>query len=370
MKIVVVSPKNKTLFNFRGDLIKEMIKEGHEVLAIGPNQDYIEDVLNLGVKFQEIPFSKDNTSVVNDLKYFFNLKKILKKEKPDVVFSYNIKPVIYGSLAAYFSGVNKIYAMIAGAGRVYGENSFKIKVIRIITGILYKLAFKCCDKVIFQNKDDLKEFVVREYLPLNKTNHVGGSGVNMKKFKRINLPKEPIFIMISRIIKEKGVLEYLEAAKEVNKIHPEARFILLGGYDKSLGAINSQELSSYIENDYVKYLGEVKSVISILEKARIFVLPTYYREGLPRTILEAMSMGKPIITTNWNGCRDAVKNGVNGLLVEPKNINDLVKKMNYMIENPKEVEKMSENSYSICKNKYDVKIINDIMINIMGLRSQ
>ncbi|MCS5422117.1 MULTISPECIES: glycosyltransferase family 4 protein [Psychrilyobacter] len=368
MKIIVISPKNKTLFNFRGDLIKEMVAKGHEVVALGPNKDFMEDILKLGIKFREVPFSKDNTSIKGDFQYYLNLKKVIKEEKPELVFSYNIKPVIYSSLAAYHSGVRKIYPMIAGAGRIYGSDSLKIKMIRSITGVLYKTAFKCCNKVIFQNTDDLEEFVGRKYLAKSKTVHVNGSGVNMERFKAVKLPEEPIFLMISRIIKEKGIFEYLEAAKKVKKEYPEARFILLGGYDTSLGAIQPEELQPYIDKGIIEFPGEVKNVVPILESARVFVLPTYYREGLPRTILESMSMGKPIITTDWNGCRDAVKDKVNGFLVNPKCSRELAEKMKDMLNNPKKTLEMGHKSLEICSEKYDVNIVNKHMLEIMGIQ--
>lgn len=367
MHIMIISPKNKTLFNFRGDLIKDMIKNGHEVTAIGPNKEYIEDVLALGVRFIEVPFSKDNTSIIGDIKYYFDLKNVMTKSKPDLVFSYNIKPVIYGSLAAKDAGVKHIYSMVAGLGRVYGSKTFKAKVLRRITGFLYKKAFKQCDKVIFQNSDDLNQFVSRNYLHKSKAVRVNGSGVNMSRFIPNELPKEPIFLMIARIIKEKGVFEFAEAARNVRKDYPEARFILLGGYDISIGAIKPKQLAPFIEDGSIEFPGEAKDVLPYFKEAQIFVLPTYYREGLPRTILEAMAMARPIITTDWLGCRDAVKDGVNGFLTEPKNHIELANKMKILIENNSLAESMSENSYIFCKEKYDVNKVNREMMKIMNL---
>ncbi|WRP06321.1 glycosyltransferase family 4 protein [Rossellomorea aquimaris] len=368
MKIMVISPKNKTLFNFRGDLIKNIISRGHEVIAIGPNKEYIDEVLELGVKFIEVPFSKDNTSIIGDLKYYNKLKNVIKAESPDLVFSYTIKPVIYGSLAAKKSGVKKIYPMVTGLGRVYASNSVKAKLLRNVTGLLYKQAFKGCNKIIFQNNDDLERFVHLEYLPQDKAVRVNGSGVNMVKFKATDLPEEPIFLMIARIIKEKGVFEFAEAARRVKKEYPQARFILVGGYDNSLGAIRPKDLEPFITDGSIEFPGETKDVVPFITKSKIFVLPTYYREGLPRTILEAMAMGRPILTTDWPGCRDAVSNEVNGFLVEPKNTNSLVDKMIYMIENPQKVKHMSKNSMKFCEEKYDVNKVNQHMLEIMDIR--
>ncbi|MFW6016722.1 MAG: glycosyltransferase family 4 protein [bacterium] len=367
MKVMIISPKNKTLFNFRGDLIKEIIAKGHEVVATGPNKDYIEDVLELGVKFIEVSFSKDKISILGDLNYYKKLKKVFEEEKPDVVFSYTIKPVIYGSLAADNAGVKNIFSMVTGLGRVYGSQNFKAKILRFIAGILYKKAFKVCNKVIFQNSDDLREFVNLKYLVENKAVQVDGSGVNMERFNSSELPKGPIFIMVARIIKEKGIFEYAKAARIVKKDYPEARFILLGGYDSSIGAIKPEDLEPYIIDGILDYPGEVKDVVPYLEKAKCFVLPTYYREGLPRTILEAMAMGRPVITTDWPGCKDAVKDGVNGFLVQPKDSVSLAEKMIYMIENNERVLEMAKNNLKICREKYDVNILNENMLEIMGI---
>ncbi|MDP5274739.1 glycosyltransferase family 4 protein [Chengkuizengella axinellae] len=367
MKVMVISPKNKTLFNFRGDLIKEIIAKRHEVIAIGPDKNYLEDVLELGVEFKEVSFIKDNTSILGDLHYYKEIKSIILFEKPDLVFSYTIKPVIYGSLAAKRAGVKGIYPMVTGLGRVYASKSFKASLLKLITGKLYKRAFKGCNKVIFQNRDDLKQFVDMKYLTEDKATHVNGSGVNLSRFLSNELPEKPVFLMIARIIKEKGVFEFAKAARLVKKEFPEARFILLGGYDKSLGAIKPEDLEPYILDGSIEFPGETKDVIPFLEKARVFVLPTYYREGLPRTILEAMAMGRPVITTDWPGCRDAVIDGYNGFLVQPHDYESLAQKMKYTIENPTVVKNMGGNSMRLCKDKYDVNIVNKQMLEIMGI---
>lgn len=367
MKIMVISPKNKTVFNFRGDLIREFIKKGYEVVVTGPNRDFIEDVEALGVRFIEIPFIKDNVGIKGDLRYCKRLRQIISEEKPDKIFSYTIKPVIYGSIAAARAGVKEIYPMVTGLGRVYGTNTLKSKVLRPITGMLYKLAFKGCKKVIFQNWDDLNLFVKQKYLPEEKCEKVDGSGVNMERFAFSELPDEKIFLMISRIIKEKGIFEFCEAAKKVKETHPEARFVILGGYDSSIGAIAPCELEEYLKNNIVEIPGEVKDVVPVLNGCYTFVLPTYYREGIPRTILEAMACGKPVLTTDWVGTREAVEDGKNGYLIPIKDSDALAQRMIELIENEDETRKMGRCSLEICKNKFEVGIVNRRMLEIMGI---
>ena len=366
MKILIVSAKNKTVFNFRGDLVKDMIAHGNEIYVTGPNKDFIDDVMALGVKkFIEIPSVKDNTSVKNDLNYLRLLKMTIKEIRPDIVFSYNIKPVIYGSIAAKSCKVPNIYAMVTGLGRVYGAGGLKNKVLRLITKALYKKAFKACDKVIFQNGDDIEYLVRNGYLPKEKTVVVNGSGVNMERFKKTEIPEKPVFLLVGRIIKEKGVLEFCEAARELKKIHPEAKCILLGGFDTSIGALKPVDVQVYIEEGSIEHPGEVKDPVAFYAKASVFVLPSYYREGLPRTILEALACGRPVITTDWTGCREAIEDGVNGFLVPIKNSNALAEKMLELCDRNK-VLKMSESAYRICKEKYEVGIINRQMRDVIG----
>ena len=367
MKILVVSPKNKTVFNFRGDLIKDMIAKGNEVYVTGPNKDFVEDIMDLGVKeFIEVPLVKDNTSISGDFIYFKKLKRVIANVQPELMFAYTIKPVIYGSLAAKSCGVKKIYPMVTGLGRVYASENLKTKMVRAVIKVLYQKAFKACDKVIFQNPDDVREFVAGNYLPANKCVVVNGSGVNMDRFYRSDLPDKPVFLMVSRIIKEKGVLDFAQAAREVKKKVPEARFIVLGGYDKSIGALKEGDIKEYIDDGSIELPGEVKDPVSFYAQASVFVLPSYYREGLPRTILEGMSCGRPIITTNWTGCREPIEDGVNGYLVPIKSPEELAKRMYELATDREKVLKMSDAAFKTCKERYAVEIVNQQMRKVMG----
>ena len=362
MKILVVSPKNKTVFNFRGDLIRDMIARGHEVMVTGPNRDYVDDVLALGVaRFIEVPFVKDNTSVSGDLAYFRKLKQIMTEEKPDLVFGYTIKPVVYGSLAAKSAGVPNIYAMVTGLGRVYASGGLKAKAVRMVTKVLYRHAFKACRKVIFQNKDDIRELVDQKYLPEAKTVQVNGSGVNMERFSRVPLPEKPVFLMVSRIIREKGVLEYCQAARALRAAYPQGRCILLGGFDSSIGALKKEDIQPYIDDGSIEFPGEVKDPVSFYRECAVFVLPSYYREGLPRTILEAMSCGRAVITTDWPGCREPIEDGVNGFMVPVRDWKALAEKMMALANDRALLEHMADSAYETCKSKYEISIVNGQM---------
>lgn len=367
MKILIVSPKNKTVFNFRGDLIRDMIAQGHEVLVTGPNRDFVEDVLALGVsEFIEAAVVKDNTSVTGDLAYLKKLTEIMKEKKPDLVFGYTIKPVIYGSLAAKVAGVPRIYAMVTGLGRVYASGGLKARAVRLVTKTLYKQAFRACEKVIFQNGDDIEQLVSEGYLPREKTVQVNGSGVNMTRFARTELPEKPVFLMVSRVIREKGVMEFCEAARTVKKSCPEARFVLLGGLDASIGALKKEDIQPYINEGSIEFPGEVKDPVAFYQSASVFVLPSYYREGLPRTLLEALSCGRPIITTDWPGCREPVVDGVNGYMIPVKDAAVLAQRMETLARDRALMERMAQAAWETCRDRFEVSIINAQMRDVIG----
>jgi len=367
MRILIISPKNKTVFNFRGDLIRDMIARGNEVLVTGPNRDFVDDILALGVKeFVHVPLVKDNTSITGDLAYFRNLIRVMKEKKPDLVFGYTIKPVIYGSLAAKVAGIQKIHAMVTGLGRVYASSGAKARAVLMVTKVLYKAAFRACQNVIFQNSDDIDKLVAERYLPRNKTVLVNGSGVNMDRFFRTPLPDAPVFLMVSRIIREKGIMEYCQAARIVKQTCSEARFILLGGFDKSIGALTPADIRPYIDDGSIEFYEEVKDPIAFYRNASVFVLPSYYREGLPRTLLEAMSCGRAIVTTDWPGCRVPIEDGVNGFMVPVKDPVVLADRLKTLAMDYNLRQRMGNAAYESCAARFEVSIINEHMRDVLG----
>ena len=366
MKILIVAPKNKTVYNFRGDLVKDMIAAGNEVYVTGPNRDFIEEVMGLGIKeFFEISLVKDNTNPFGDLQYLKQLKSCINQLKPDIVFSYTVKPVIYGSLAAGSAGVKNIYGMITGLGRAYSASGAKAKMVRDVTKRLYHAALKRCKKVIFQNPDDAAQLVKMHCLPESKAVLVNGSGVNMQRFSKSELPEAPVFLMVSRIIREKGVLEYCEAAKAVKSEYPDARFVLLGAFDNAIGGLSKDEVMPYVEQGIIELPGEVKDPVSFYHSCSVYVLPSYYREGLPRTLPEAMSCGRPLITTDWTGCRLAVEDGKNGFIVPVRDSAAVADRMKRFLEDPGLIRQMGDASYEICKTKFDVRKVNRQMRDII-----
>lgn len=364
-KVVFIAPKTFTFLNFRGRLMTDIIKKGYEVVAIVPEDGYDNEFKDIGARKIILKFNKTSLSPFSTLKYLFGIKKILEEEKPNKVFSYTMKPVICGSIAAHLAQIEEIYSLVCGLGIIYAVDSFKNKILRFICGIAYKIAFKYNTKVIFQNKDDIDEFIKRGYLKREKTTLVNGSGVDLKIFKKNNLPDNNSFIMVSRIIREKGVREYFEAAKIIKNKYPKSRFAYIGAYDKSYKK-DFEVLKKYIDEGIVEYIPETNDVPSYVSKYSIFVLPSYYREGIPKTLLEATAMGRPIITTNTPGCKETIIDGINGYFVNIKDKNDLVEKMEKMIKS-KNLQKMGDESYKICLEKFDINIINKNMMEVMKI---
>lgn len=368
-KVLIVAPKTSNLINFRGDLIKDIRKKGYEVTAIVPekeSEDYFEQ---LGVKLRFIELDKNSFSLFKTYDYYKELIRIMKEEKPDKVFSYTIKPVVFGSLAASKAKVKEIYSLVCGLGYLFSVNTLKVKLIRTFCGLGYKWALSKNNKVVFQNQDDIDEFTRRGYVKKEKCELVNGSGVNLEKFARNDVPTDRVsFIMVSRVLKEKGVLEYFEAAKRVKERYPEAKFTYIGAIDKNVNALGLDTLKPYIDNGDVEYIPETTTVEKYLAEASVFVLPSYYREGIPRSIIEGTAMGRPIITTDTPGCRETVTVGVNGFFVQPKNVDDLAEKMTWMIENKDKLQDMGNKSYELCLSKFTIDIINNNMMNIMNIK--
>lgn len=367
MKFLLISPKNRTVYNFRGELVKSIIQKGYEVIVTGPDQTDVDRITALGARFVEIPVNKTGTSIVGDLKYCKALKKLMRTEKPDVTLGYTIKPVVYGALAAASAGVKNINCLITGGGYTFTATSLKAKVLGCIVRCLYKLAFRKADHIIFQNPDDLQEFINRKLAPEKKCSVVNGSGVDMTRFTPLPFPKETSFFMLSRLLYSKGVAEYLQAAEIVKKSHPETNFYLLGKYETDMqDAVPKEYIERFIEQGIVERFEETNDVRPYYEKCSVYVLPSY-REGTPRTVLEAMACGRPILTTDANGCRQTVREGETGYLVPVRNSAALAEKMKAFIKQPEMISQMGQKSAEFCQQQFDVQKVNEKMFEIMQI---
>lgn len=360
MKYIVVSPKNRTVYNFRGDLIREILAAGHEVVVTGPNQIDVDKIEALGAKFVEVPCDKNGVNPLGDLGYCGRLFRLFRKERPDTVFGYTSKPVIWGSIAARLAGVSNVVSMVTGAGYAFTAKSMKAKVIKLIMSILYKMAFACADIAIFQNRDDKDQFTKERLVREKKCKIVNGSGVNMEKFAPTPYPEQMTFFMLSRVMYSKGIREYLRACEIVKEKYPQVRCMLLGACEGIQDSLSEEDLQSYIDRGIIEHFGETPRVADYYAQCSVYVLPSY-REGTPRTVLEAMAMGRPIITTDAPGCRETVLDGETGYLVPVQNSEAVAEKMISFIENPALVETMGRESLEYCRNKFDVNKVNEAM---------
>jgi glycosyltransferase involved in cell wall biosynthesis len=366
-KIVLIGPYTKSLISFRGELMKQWLAAGHEVIVMAPESGYEEEFAALGVQFCLLPFKRANINPLGDISLLLFLIKQLQIIKPDIVFSYAIKPVIYGSLAARLSGVAKIFSMITGLGYVFVGNSFKQNLLRLITVPLYRRALSFNHTVFFQNPDDLTAFTSLKIVDECRTVLINGSGVDIDDYCYIEPPSDRItFLLIARLLWDKGILEYVQAAEKIKKIYPSVKFQLLGPYDPNPSSIKAEDIDRWTAADTIEYQGETNNVRPYLAAASVYVLPSY-REGTPRSVLEAMAIGRPIVTTDAPGCRETVRDGENGFLVSVKNIEALAEAMEYFILHPEQIKEMGVKSRKIAEDKYDVKKVNEVIIQAMRL---
>lgn len=367
-KFVLISPKNRSAYNFRGDLIKDILANGYDVLVTGPNQEGVERIEALGATFIEIPINKNGINPFADVLYCFRLFKIMKQKKVDAILGYTIKPVIYGSIAAWLAGVKNRTVMITGAGYLFASNSLKARMIKRVSFVLYKVGLGKAHKVIFQNIDDLNEFVRNKLVKKEKCYVVNGSGVNMNKYTPSSYPEILSFFFLGRLIYAKGGMDFVKAAKIVKRKYPKARFMILGKLEKELpNAITADDLMPYVNDGTVELFPETDNVSQYYAMSSVFVLPTAYREGTPRVILEALASARAIITTFTPGCKETVVDGVNGFFVPIHNPEVLAEKMIYFIEHPNDVARMGAASLELCKKKYEINIINKRMLEIINL---
>ena len=359
MKIAVLSSFTTSLFWFRIDMMQSFRTAGYEVLAVGDGseEEWAERFAAMGIRYRQIPVQRNGTNPVHDLKTFRALYRLLKEEKPDKIFAYQAKTVIYGGMAASLCGIGEFYPLIAGVGSVFLGDSPRQKLIRGILVAEYRLGMRHAPKIFFQNRDDLKVFTDHKILPQHKAVMLHGSGVNVEKFTLTPLPEKPGFLCISRLIRDKGVVEYLEAARKLHKLHPEVPCVLVGPFDTNPSAIQPEELQSYIDDGSVVYVGEQKDVQPFLKACTAYVLPSYH-EGTPKTVLEAMACGRPAITTDAPGCRETVTVGVNGYLVPVKDVDAIVAAMEKILDDPRKNAEMASAARTIAEDVYDVHKIN------------
>jgi glycosyltransferase involved in cell wall biosynthesis len=368
--VVLIGNAVEELINFRGSLIKAIIADGHRVVAFAPDYTLAsrQAVQALGAEPAGYPLKRTGITPLSDLRSMLALRKALTNIRPDVVLSYTIKPVIWGTLAAWLAHVPRRIAMIEGLGFVFiddnNQPSIKRKFLRGIVFQLYRLALACAHRILMLNPDDVQYFISHGLAAKNKILNIGGIGVDLAAWAITSLPSPPItFCLAARLLREKGICEYIEAARTIKARHPDTRFLLLGRLDENPGALQAEEVKQWIAEGLIEWPGHV-SMRDWLAQTSVFVLPSY-REGVPRSTQEAMAMGRPVITTNVPGCRETVIDGINGYLVPPRNATALAAAMEKFILDPGLISKMGKASRQIAEEKFDVRRINAVILRIL-----
>ena len=367
-RILIVGSACRSLINFRGDFIKSLIKNDFEVFAAAPNfrKDIYEQLVYIGANPIEFKLQRTGFNVFKDLLTILELRKIIQGNEINLVFPYTVKPVIYSSIAANSCKV-PVVSLITGLGFAFTGLTFKSKVLQRFNEFLYKLSIRKNKMILFQNSDDYDLFLSRRILTQkNKVNFVNGSGVNLDQYKyRLNDNNTECisFLFVARLIKEKGIALYLDAAETLKSNYPKAEFHVIGIIENSPSAIKEQRLLNLHNQGIILYHGYQENVKEHLFNRDVFVLPTYYREGVPRSILEALSVGLPIITTNTPGCKETVLKNKNGILIEPNNLDELISAMEFFLKNKSRIKEMGVYSRKYAEEKFDVESINKTLIN-------
>ena len=388
-KILVVGPNFKSLAGLRLPLLQSMQQLGHEVYACAGEYDEksAKRLEKNNIHWKHFELRRTSLNPWTDIQFFFALLRYMHEKKADILFAYTIKSIIYSSLAGWLCRVKNRHAMISGLGYAFMEKKeWKQKCIYYLACFLYKVSLGFNKTIFFQNPDDLSLFKHLRLVSPKKTSVViPGSGVDIQAFPFVPLPQKPIrFLLIARLISDKGIFEYVDACRLIKKRHPEVQFDLLAPPDANPNGIDEDSVKKWEQENILNYYGEwVDDVRPFLAKSSIYVLPSYYPEGTPRSTLDAMAMGRPIITTNMPGCRETIslkntdnrkKNdieslieGTNGFLIPPKRADILAQAMEAFIKHPEKIEKMGKCSRIIAEEKYDVRKVNEIILKNIQL---
>lgn len=370
-RVLLLGSYAPSLINFRGALIAELIKRGHEVVAAAPDIDEKtgERLRALGASYRSISMINSSYNPLSMAKSFASLRRLLQEIRPDTLIAYTIKPVILGALAGWRENVSAIVVLITGLGYAFAPGrELKRRTARIAAALLYRFALSRAHLVLFQNPDDqalfVKEGLLQDY---TVSAVVAGSGVDLDHFSPLPTPKNDFgFLMIGRLLRDKGVEEFARAALCLKQRYPHVRFDLVGYIDPSPASLTVEELDRFVQGG-LNYVGRLEDVRPALANCNVYVLPSTYREGVPRSVLEAMSVGRAIITTDMPGCRETVVEGINGFLVPPRDADSLMEAMDRLISDPELANRMGVESRQLAEQKFDVHKVNADILARAGL---
>ena len=351
MKVLLIGNSDICIYTFRKELVDKLLQEGHKVFILAPYGKLIDDLKKAGCVFYDTPLSRRGKNILKDLKLLRNYKKTIGEIKPDIVFTFTIKPNIYGALASAKYNVPCVMN-ITGLGSAVENKGITQK----ITLFLYRKALKKVQTVFFQNEENMRFFADRN-LGTGKHKLLPGSGVNLKKFAYADYPSENnglVFLFLSRIMKEKGIDQYLQAAEYLKGKYPGLKFNICGYCEEAY----QQRLEDLQSKGIIFYYGLKKDVVPIIKESHCLVHPTYYPEGLSNVLLESCACGRPVITTDRSGCREVVENGVNGFFCKQKDAEDLIRCiLKFMNLSAEERRTMGLNGRKKVEREFDRNIV-------------
>jgi glycosyltransferase involved in cell wall biosynthesis len=370
-KLLVLAGCQHSLLNFRRNLLIALTRT-LSVQACAPedNPDWTQALRDIGVDYSSIPFVRDRVDPVADLGLLYRYRRLIKQEQPAALFAYTIKPIIYGSLAAVGTQV-KVFVLVTGLGYSFSDDNLRTrKVLSSVVSSLYRSALRRADHVFFQNPDDVQLFLERKILRAAASfSVIDGSGVDLNQFRATPPKHSPIrFLMMARLIRSKGIAEYIEAASLLKRTYPDAEFWLLGERQpRSPDAFEDRVLDAACATGCVRYLGVTENVVPFLDQSSVYVLPSYYREGVPRSILEALAVGRAIVTTDRPGCKETVVPGKNGYLIPARDPKALASVLERFLQHPELIVAMGRASRAIAEETYDDRKVNQAILRSMGL---
>lgn len=371
--LALISNSAFSIVNFRGPLIAALVARGVRVFALAPDYDdrMREAVARLGAEPVAISLDRAGMRPLRDLADMVRLARLLRRLRPDAVFGYFVKPVIYGSLAAKAAGVKRRFALVAGLGYVFASNGKERRrrvLLRRLVSRLYAWGFGACDRVFFQNDEDIAHFVEAGLIRRERAYRLNGTGVDLDRLAPAAPVLKPVrFLMMARLLREKGFGEFADAARIVRRVHPEAQFVILGGLDPNPDGLSRDEVERWVEEGVLEWRGHIDDVTPEIAASSVYVLPSYYREGVPRSTQEAMAIGRPVITTDWVGCRETVVDGVTGFLVPVRDAAALAAAMMRFIDEPQLIVTMGRAGRALAEQRFDVNRINEEMLAVMGI---
>ncbi len=367
-RVLIVGALPESLINFRGELIRSLNRTGYEVFALAAQADSatVAGIAALGATYVPYPVSRNSMNPIADLWTVISLIRVIWRLNPDAIYCYTIKPILYGGIALRLSGCRaRFIALVTGLGYAFSGHSYLRRLLTFGISKMYRFALAKATKVVFQNADNRASFTNSRIVPFSKTMEIAGSGVSLTHFEFAAMPRIPVkILMAARLLKEKGVIEYCEAARLSRVSEPTLQFVLVGPVDPSPDSVPLKVIQEYVSDGSITYLGNAKDIRPHLRGCHIFALPSYH-EGRARTIQEALAVGRPVITTDAPGCHDSIEKEVTGIVIPKGSAKALSDAVLRLARDPRNLLAMGQACREYAETRYDVERINISLINLL-----